>query len=300
MRVTGSLSPSQLDLGWGVLSAGCLAIMVAWPSWETIPFHIIWISLTLLYGFRVWSPVKTGAVLAVVAIATGASIMTDAFNGSQLWGELFEVPLMSAMFLAMVWHAKRRMQALAAVARSPISGHRCSSRKNAGSELQLLPFLEDVFMRWAEVAPRAWRLGEVVDVTLRADETWLRAALDALLENAVHHTAEYERTELSAYGEDRSAVIAVSDGGHGIAADSVTHIFERFARSDASRSRREGGAGLGLPIVDAIVRAHAGSCTVRSTLGAGSTFELRLPLLNAAQVDREEAPEPLYVAVPGP
>jgi len=129
---------------------------------------------------------------------------------------------------------------------------------------------------------------------LQADD-----ALDALLENAVHHTAEYALIELSAHGEARSVVIAVSDGGDGIAADSVAHIFERFARSDPSRTRRAGGAGLGLSIVDAIARAHGGACTVRSTLGAGSTFELRLPLLNASQADREAAPEPLHVAVPG-
>ena len=363
MRVTGSLSPNQLDLGWGALSAVCLTIMIAWPSWETIPFHVIWISLTLLYGFRVWSPVKTGLILGVVAIATGASIMTDAFEGSQLWGELFEVPLMSAMFLAMVWHARRRMQALAEVGaladerasllvqeerllhdvshelRTPVTiarGHLELLARRLDdaqpeltvafdelhrieqiverllllaraerddfvhpAELHLVPFLEDVFMRWAEVAPRAWRLGDVVDVTLRADETWLRAALDALLENAVHHTAEYALIELSAHGEARSVVIAVSDGGDGIAADSMAHIFERFARSDPSRTRRAGGAGLGLSIVDAIARAHGGACTVRSTLGAGSTFELRLPLLNASQADREAAPEPLHVAVPG-
>ena len=55
-------------------------------------------------------------------------------------------------------------------------------------------------------------------------------------------------------------------------------IFERFARTDASRSRRLGGSGLGLSIVAAIARAHGGSCSVRSTEGLGSVFELRLPL----------------------
>ena len=79
MRATGWLSPSQLDVAWVALAAGCLAVMVAWPSWETIPFHVIWISLTLLYGFRVWSIAKTSFVLAGVAVATGASIMVDAF-----------------------------------------------------------------------------------------------------------------------------------------------------------------------------------------------------------------------------
>ena len=229
--------------------------MVASPSWETIPFHVIWISLTFLYGFRVWSIAKTSAVLGVVAIGTGASILTDAFDGSQLWGELFEVPLMSAMFLAMVWHARRRVEALETVEaladeraalleqeerllhdvshelRTPVTiarGHLELLERRIGenqpelavafdelerierivdrllllaqaerpdfvarTSIRLVPFLEDVFMRWAEVAPRAWRLGEVLDVTLRADETLLRAALDALLENAVQYTEDH-------------------------------------------------------------------------------------------------------------
>src|SRR5678816_4703940 len=82
------------------------------PSWETIPFHFIWISLTLVYGFRVWSPGNTGLVLGLVILATGGLILSDTFSGEQLWGELFEVPLMAAMFLAMVWHARRRVAAL--------------------------------------------------------------------------------------------------------------------------------------------------------------------------------------------
>src|SRR5689334_21260135 len=112
MRATGWPRPSGLDLAWGALAAENLAAMVAWQDWETIPFHFIWISLTLLYGFRVWSPFATGLVLGAVILGRGATILTDAFEGLQLWGELFEVPLMSVVFLAMVWHARRRQQAL--------------------------------------------------------------------------------------------------------------------------------------------------------------------------------------------
>jgi len=108
-------SPSAVEIGWVALAVGCVAVMIASPTWETIPFHVIWISLTVLYGFKVWSPSVTALVLGGVAIATGASIFADAFDGLQLWGELFEVPLMSAMFLAMVWHARRRAQALTTV-----------------------------------------------------------------------------------------------------------------------------------------------------------------------------------------
>ena len=57
----------RIDAAWGVLAVACLAVMVASPTWETIPFHVIWISLTLLYGFRVWS-LPTSLVLGAVVI----------------------------------------------------------------------------------------------------------------------------------------------------------------------------------------------------------------------------------------
>jgi signal transduction histidine kinase len=104
-----------LDALWAAFAAANVAAMVLWPSWETIPFHLIWVSLTLLYGFRIWRPRPTYAVLALVVVTTGALIMVDAVRGEQPWGELFEVPLMSAMFVAMVWHARRRQEALAKV-----------------------------------------------------------------------------------------------------------------------------------------------------------------------------------------
>ena len=104
-----------LELLWGVFAIANLLAMVVWPGWETIPFHFIWISLTLVYGFRVWRPAATNLTLLAVIASTGALILQDAFKGQQLWGELFEVPLMSAMFLAMVWHARRRQEALRVV-----------------------------------------------------------------------------------------------------------------------------------------------------------------------------------------
>jgi hypothetical protein len=112
MAGIGSLRRNWVELAWAVFAVANLVAMALVPSWETIPFHFIWISLTLVYGFRVWSPGNTGFVLGLVIAATGALILSDAFSGEQLWGELFEVPLMSAMFLAMVWHARRRQDAV--------------------------------------------------------------------------------------------------------------------------------------------------------------------------------------------
>jgi signal transduction histidine kinase len=335
--------PTGLELWWGVLAVACVATMVAWPSWETIPFHVIWISLTLLYGFRVWSPRTTSLVLGAVALATGASIMADTFDGVQLWGELFEVPLMSAMFLAMVWHARRRKTALeiasaladerAAVLeqeerllhdvshelRTPVTIARLHLEllerelgeqprplaiafdeldriesiverllllaRLEGSEpvvkpIALVPFLEDVFLRWSELALRAWQLGMIADVTITVDEALVRTALDALLENAVQYTDDYARIGLSATVDGGEVVITVSDDGVGVEEAERERIFERFARSDESRSRREGGVGLGLATVAAIARAHDGSCGLVES-ARGAVFELRLPVSGA-------------------
>ena len=72
-------------------------------------------------------------------------------------------------------------------------------------EVEVEHFLEDVFMRWSEVAPRVWRLGELVDGTVRADPEALRIALDALLENAVKYTDRPNAIQLSAAARGRRA-----------------------------------------------------------------------------------------------
>ncbi|HJS97127.1 MAG TPA: HAMP domain-containing sensor histidine kinase [Solirubrobacteraceae bacterium] len=330
----------RVELLWAAFATGNYAAMIAWPSWETIPFHFVWISLTLLYGFRVWPIRATLIVLGFVVLFTGASIMLDAFRGIQLWGELFEVPLMSAMFLAMVWHARRRMDAVREAEaeaeerramlesqerfihdashelRTPLTiarGHLelLAAHGPAGGldialeelgridaiierllvlaaaeqpdflrveNVELEPFLEDVFMRWPEVAPRAWRLGPLAAVTLRVDPDRLRAALDALLENAIKYTDERDAIELRARRAGPGQVlIEVEDEGCGVQEDAMARIFERFARADAARTRSTGGVGLGLAIVDAIAKAHGGGCTVRNT-GHGSIFGLQLPI----------------------
>ena len=348
MRVTGWLRSYAVELAWGVFACANFAAMISWPSWETIPFHFVWISLTLVYGFRVWSPRSTALVLAVVILSTGASILADAFNGVQLWGELFEVPLMSAMFLAMVWHARRRQAAqhdaeqlleqqerflhdVSHELRTPVAiarGHLDLLRRNQGdlpgvaiavdeldridrivSRLLLLAkaeqphflsfrrldsasFLEDLFLRWSEVAPRAWRLGRLARGTVRADEEALRDALDALLENAVKYTEPNDVIELRSHVLDFGLVLEVSDTGIGIPPEAVDRIFDRFARGDEARTRSTGGVGLGLAIVDAVARAHGGACTVRST-GRRTTFSLRLP---AYEQDPARDPEPHHAA----
>ena len=136
MRATAWLRSYAVEVAWVAFAAANVGAMIAWPSWETIPFHFVWISLTLVYGFRVWRPPPTAMILGVVVLTTGASILADAFEGTQLWGELFEVPLMSAMFLAMVWHARRRgsdprVEELAETALAPRAAGAVSPRRFA-------------------------------------------------------------------------------------------------------------------------------------------------------------------------
>lgn len=111
IRLSWPFRPGWLDAGWAIFSAINLVAIVAMPGWETIPFHFIWISVTLLYGFRTWAPKPTLVVLGVVMAGTGAGIGLDVVRGAEPGAELTEVPLMAAMFLAMVWHARRKLAA---------------------------------------------------------------------------------------------------------------------------------------------------------------------------------------------
>ncbi len=143
-------------------------------------------------------------------------------------------------------------------------------------EVDLESLIEDVAMRWAEIAPRVWRVGYLAAGTIRMDQDGLRIALDALVENAVAHTNETDAIELRARAVHGHVAIDVADEGCGIPPEELDKIFERFARVDASRARGREGVGLGLAIVDTIAKAHGGRCTVKSS-SDGSTFTLVLP-----------------------
>ncbi|KDN87143.1 sensor histidine kinase [Kitasatospora cheerisanensis] len=97
-----------------VAFAGCshLALLVV-PDLETVAFHLVWISMSVVYGFQAWSPRRTAAVLAAVTLVTGSTLADYARRGHLGWDELAEVPLMALVFLAMVWHVRRRAAALA-------------------------------------------------------------------------------------------------------------------------------------------------------------------------------------------
>ncbi len=91
--------------------------MVLAPAWQTVPFHWIWISLAMLSGFRLWSLPQAVVVTAAVAVVSGAAMFAPGGMAVESVVELTEVPLMAAVFAAMVWHARRRQEALDEVRR---------------------------------------------------------------------------------------------------------------------------------------------------------------------------------------
>jgi signal transduction histidine kinase len=148
---------------------------------------------------------------------------------------------------------------------------------SATVEVEVETFLSDIFMRWSGAAQRSWHLGPIPSGTIRLDTEAMRAAIDALVENAVKHTEEHQSIEISAVALADDLVIEIADRGPGVPAHAIDRIFDRFARGDDARTRSTGGAGLGLAIVRAVAEAHGGSASVRKRRGGGASFVLRVP-----------------------
>ena len=362
---------SWVDIAWVGFVALNLVAMRLFPAWQTVPFLAIWVSLTVIYGFRLWRLQPTILTLAAVTLATGGIIGVQVIKGQQDTDYLAEVPLIALMFLVMVWHGRRRLAAmeerLAAMEEvqrvsqenlrllkqqrrflqdashelgTPITvalGHaelieravtntevaedahvvtdelmrlrRLATRMlllaSAGSPdfLHLEPVaLESVTVnaldRWGHT-PRRWRLTATTEATVLVNRDRLGLALDALLENAIAHTAADDLIELGARRENGHVILSVADSGCGIPAADLDRIFHRFARADPQRTREAGGFGLGLAIVQAIAEAHHGSAKASSTLGKGSVFEVLLPVVppssppaGSSPATASEAPAP--------
>jgi two-component system phosphate regulon sensor histidine kinase PhoR len=109
---------------------------------------------------------------------------------------------------------------------------------------------------------------------------YLERAVSNLVENAIKYTRENGTVRVIVRAENagQTNVVEVSDNGIGITAEDLPRIFERFFRSDRSRSREMGGTGLGLSIVKHIVQTHKGTIDVQSKPGEGSTFRMKFPI----------------------
>jgi heavy metal sensor kinase len=115
------------------------------------------------------------------------------------------------------------------------------------------------------------------DVRTHGDSLRLSQLLLNLLDNAIKHSSPGQTVRMSLEKNGGGPVLKVEDSGSGIAEQDLPHIFDRFFRTDRSRSRQVPGSGLGLSICKWIVDAHGGSIHVASRLGAGSVFTVQLP-----------------------
>lgn len=111
---------------------------------------------------------------------------------------------------------------------------------------------------------------------VNADREKIRQVLVNLIGNSLKYGRENGTTSIKTFELHDQVLVEVTDDGVGIEEQYLPRIFERFYRTEKSRSRKVGGSGLGLAIVKHIVEAHQQTISVRSTIGVGSTFGFTL------------------------
>ena len=130
-------------------------------------------------------------------------------------------------------------------------------------------------------------------VMVAGDATRLEQVVTNLVTNAIKYTPPGGAVAVSVERAGKEALLTVSDTGAGLAPDMVERVFDLFSQSDRTLERAEGGLGIGLTLVRALVRQHGGEVTARSLgPGRGSTFEVRLPLLPAGIAVSAPRPRP--------
>jgi len=302
MRAIGWLRRNRAEIGGAVLAAlaiGAIGSDVEWAEACVIPLVLI------IFVGMVWHGRRRQAALAEVQglAAMRASLLERQERFLHDASHELRTPITIArghlellrreqpdaaeleVALDELGRMERLVERLLLLAKSEQEGF-------AFEELDLEAFLSDLFIRWSEVAPRAWRLDVDLAGRLWADPEALRNALDALLENAVKYTEAGDAIELAAHADGLGGVvIEVSDSGAGVPPEALPRIFDRWARADGARTRERGGAGLGLAIVAAVARAHGGRCSVKP-LERGTAFRLHL----AVRIAAEDASSPTPAA----
>src|SRR6266568_508044 len=162
-RFLRSVRASWVDIAWVVFVGLNLLAMQVSPPWQTVPFLTIWVSLTALYGFRLWHLGSTIVTVAAVTLATGGLITYQVLKGLQDTEYLLEVPLMALLFVVVVWHARRRQMALEEVRRVSDQNLRLLERQRR--------FLQDA----------SHELGTPITVALGHTELIQRAAADPVI-----------------------------------------------------------------------------------------------------------------------
>ncbi len=143
---------------------------------------------------------------------------------------------------------------------------------------ELLETIGEHMRPMAEARDIALSLDLAPGLVIRGDFDHLTRLFLNLLDNAVKYTPHGGQVTVHAAHQATQVRVAISDTGPGIPEEALPHLFERFYRVAADRSRETGGAGLGLAIAHEIARAHGGTLAVQSEVGQGTTFTVVLPM----------------------
>jgi protein-histidine pros-kinase len=123
------------------------------------------------------------------------------------------------------------------------------------------------------------------DVHVRGDRDRLGQAIDNVITNAVKFAPPGGQVQIDLGTEADMATLKITDNGPGIPSDDLAQVFDRLYRGEHAVKAEKPGAGLGLPIVEAIIDAHHGKVNVTSALGVGTCFEILLPLVDRGHVE---------------
>jgi two-component system, OmpR family, sensor kinase len=176
--------PRAIDFAWWIFALVNLDFMFMFPSWETIPFHLIWAGLTLVYGFRTWNRGPTLWAASAVLVVTAVGIAYDVRVGSEPATELTEDPLLALMFLAMAWHAHRRLAA--------DRSHRVISEHNARLLDDQRRFLQDAAHQLRTPITIALGHAELLASALESQPAQLAEDIDVVVGelNRLRHISE--------------------------------------------------------------------------------------------------------------
>ncbi len=139
--------------------------------------------------------------------------------------------------------------------------------RQVASQLKILAEKKEVAVRMEEPSP----------VFVNGNAESLNMMIRNIVKNAIQYTPAGGSVEVSVREENKKAILRVKDTGIGISKDDLPRVLDRFYKVDKSRAQDEGGSGLGLSIVDRIVRNHSGQIKINSVLGMGTEVVISLP-----------------------
>jgi hypothetical protein len=158
----------------------CVTAIVVVPRWQVIPLDVLWTSLALLFGYRLWPSRSTLALIGVALVTTAGAFGADALRHMRLDESLEQVPLLALMFAAMTWKANRRVTA------------RSNAEIAAATERLLAAQREFLLLVTAAENPGSTPRGSADAEVIAAEVLRLRIALDALGANAIRDTGVHD------------------------------------------------------------------------------------------------------------